>query len=182
MTCRPDHSARHADFEKGNAAAEKHGAHSERRWRPLAAQLAAEVLVDAPWLSRPAFRLTVLAWSVTEAKAQIVDEWLDANGLLDDEGNPRPANGLSDRLHGRAAHLRAAMGIDPTSFAKLLATFAAVPGAEDELAALKREGARLIAARSAALQPATTPNGASGTVNAAQTAAEGPEVSSEVST
>jgi len=157
----------------------QHGAHSERRWRPLVTQLAAEVLQDAPWLSRPAFRLTVQAWSVTEAKAQIVDDWLNEVGLLDDDGAPRPAAALSDRLHGRAAHLRSQMGLDPVSFAKLLATFSAVPGAEDELAALKREGARLIEARSAALQAATAPNGATPTVNAAHTSAQGAETSSQ---
>jgi hypothetical protein len=137
-------------FEPGNAAATTHGAHSERRWRPLAEQLVTEALAEAPWLTRPAFRLAVRAWSVAEAKAVLVDTWLDEHGLLDDHGVPHPANALADRLHARAITLRGQLGLDPTSFAKLLATFAAVPGGEDALEALKAEGRRLIEARSVA--------------------------------
>jgi hypothetical protein len=156
-------------FEDGNTAAEKHGATGDRRWRPLADHLAAEIVESAAWLTRPAFRRTVQAWSVAEAKAQLVDAWLDEHGLLDDDGAPRPANNLADRLHGRAANLRAAMGLDPASFARLLATFSGVVGGEDALAALKREGARLIEAHTAALTPGRAGNGATERANAAQT-------------
>jgi hypothetical protein len=150
MTCRPGHSPRHPDFEPDNTAAETHGATSARRWRPIAEQLAADVLLVAPWLTRPAFRLAVAAWSVAEAKAFLVDDWLNTHGLLDDDGTPYPANALADRLHARAITLRGQLGLDPTSFAKLLATFAGVPGGEDALEALKAEGRRLIEARSVA--------------------------------
>jgi len=128
-------------------AALRHGAHSERRWSPLAERLAVEAIAEAPWLTRPAFRLAVAAWSVAEAKAALVDAWLDEHGLLDDDGVPHPANALSDRLHGRAMALRTQLGLDPVSFAKLLATFAGVPGGEDALEALKVEGRRLVEAR-----------------------------------
>ncbi len=101
----------------------------------------------APWLTRPAFRLAVESWAVTEAKAVLVDRWLDQHGLLDDDGVPYPANALSDRLHGRAMALRSQLGLDPVSFAKLLATFAGVPGGEDALEALKVEGRHLVEAR-----------------------------------
>jgi hypothetical protein len=138
-----------APFEPENDAATKHGAHSERRWRPLAEQLAAEAIREAPWLTRPAFRLAVSAWSVAEAKAALVDVWLDENGLLDADGVPYPANALADRLHARAITLRGQLGLDPVSLAKLLATFAGVPGGEDALEALKAEGRRLIEERSA---------------------------------
>ena len=102
---------------------------------------------------------------MAEAKARLVDDWLDEHGLLSEEGEPRSANTLSDRLHARAAHLRSTMGLDPVSFAKLLATFAGVPGGEDALDALKREGARLVEARSTALP-------AEATVRAAETTAQ----------
>lgn len=148
MTCRPGHSPRHPDFEPGNQAAEKHGATSERRWRPLADELAAEAVATAPWLTRPAFRRAVEAWSVVEAKATLVDRWLDANGLLDENGTPWPANALSDRLQARAITLRSQLGFDPVSFAKLLLTFSGVPGGEDALETLRAEGRRLIEARS----------------------------------
>jgi len=161
VTCRPGHAPRHPDFGPGNAEAETHGAHRERRWRPLAEELATEALAVAPWLSRPAFRLALEAWSVAEAKARLVDRWLDEHGLLTAHGVPRPANALADRLHARAQSLRAQCGLDPTAFARLLATFSLVPdGAPDALAALRAEGARLIAARSAAL-PSGVPEEAS---------------------
>jgi hypothetical protein len=145
----------------GNTIAETHGAHSAARWRPLAEQLAAEVVESAPWLSRPSFRLTVLAWAAAESKAALVDDFLDRVGLLTEKGDPRPANNLADRLHARAAHLRAAMGLDPASFGRLLVTFAAAPGAEDALAALQAEGRRLVEAHqdhAAALEPGTAGN------------------------
>jgi hypothetical protein len=134
-------------FEPGNEAATKHGANSERRWRPLADQLAADALALAPWLARPAFERAVSAWAVAEAKASLVDDWLDEHGLLNEDGIPHPANALSDKLHARAQSLRSQMGMDPTSFARLLATYAGVPGAESALDALRAEGRRLVEAR-----------------------------------
>jgi hypothetical protein len=136
-------------FAPGNEAATTHGANSERRWRPLAEALVVEAIESAPWLTRPAFRWAVEAWSVAEAKASLVDAWLDSSGLLDAEGVPFPAVAVSDRLHGRALALRSQLGLDPTSFARLLATFAGVPGGEDALDALRAEGARLVEARAA---------------------------------
>ncbi|MGD0747726.1 MAG: hypothetical protein ABSB68_07940 [Acidimicrobiales bacterium] len=140
-------------FQPGNEKATTHGAFSERRWRPLAEQLATEAMAEAEWLTRPAFRWAVEAWAAAEAKASLVDLWLDEHGLLDGDGNPHAANALADRLHGRAITLRGQLGLDPVAFAKLLATFAAVPGGEDALEALKAEGRRLIEARSS--MPAT---------------------------
>jgi phage terminase small subunit len=147
MTCRPGHAPRHPDFEAGNEERTTHGAHSERRWRPLAEALKAEAIAEAPWLSRPSFAAAVAAWSVTEAKAHLVDAWLDEHGLLDAKGVPHPANALADRLASRCITLRSQLGLDPTSFARLLATFANVGGGEDALAALKAEGRKLMEAR-----------------------------------
>lgn len=161
-----------SDFEPGNTAAEKHGAWSERRWRPLADQLIREALEHAPWLTRPAFRLAVAAWARAEAQASLVDAWLDEHGLLTDDGTPRPANALADRLHGRAQALRGQLGLDPVSFARLLATFAGVPGGDDALDALRAEGRRLVEARSAAL-PATAPEKPE-SANCRETPVQGP--------
>jgi hypothetical protein len=154
MTCRPGHAPRHPDFENGNTAAEKHGAHSVRRFRPLADQLKAEVIAEAPWLSRPAFKWAVEAWAVAEAKARIVDDWLNDHDIMEPEA--APANALSDRLHARAGALRPRLGLDAEALSKLLATFAGVPGAEDALDALKAEGRRLIEARSVIPQSGLT--------------------------
>jgi hypothetical protein len=145
-----------ADFEPGNEASVTHGANSERRWRPIAERMAAKAIAESSWLSRPSFAAAVAAWSVAEAKAHLVDTWLNDHGLLDADGVPFPANALADRLHARCITLRSQLGLDPTSFAKLLATFAGVPGGEDALEALKAEGKRLVEARTEAL-PSGTP-------------------------
>lgn len=145
-----DGAARHYSwppFEAGNVAAVKHGAASERHWSPIAELLEAAILPEAPWLTRPAFRLALQAWAAAEAKARLVDDWLDLNGLLDAEGVPRPANALADRLHTRAITLRGQLGLDPTSFGKLLAVFSATPAAGDVLEALRAEGAAILTAR-----------------------------------
>ena len=135
-------------FEPENSAALRHGAHSERRWRPIADALAKGAVEVAPWLTRPAFSMAVEAWAATEAKARLVDAWLDEYGLLDANGDPTPANALSDRLHTKAITMRGQLGLDPTSLARLLATFATVPGGDEALEALKSEGRRLMIARS----------------------------------
>jgi hypothetical protein len=134
-------------FAEGNEAAVKHGGTSPKRWRPIAEHLAAEVVTDAPWLTRPAFRHSVDAWAACEAQSQLVDAWIDEVGPLTAKGGPRAAMALSDRLHARAASLRARLGLDPQSMSKLLATFAGVPGSEDALAALRAEGRALVEAR-----------------------------------
>jgi hypothetical protein len=160
------HTNTHPPFEPGNQVAEKHGAHSKRRWRPLAERLAADAMQAAPWLTRPAFRWSVEAWATAEARARLVDDWLDAQatadmpGELDSDGEPRGAAALSVRLHARAESLRARLGIDPTAMARLLASFAVgVPGGDDVLAALRAEGARLVAAHDVALDAGASANG-----------------------
>jgi hypothetical protein len=136
-------------FEVGNVLSLKHGVDSPRSWQPIAERLAASIVDDAPWLAQPAFRASVRAWAVVEAKLALVNNWLDIHGLLDDDGVPRPASMLADRLTFRAMSLRSALGLDPTSFARLLATFAGVPGdaGEDALDALRAEGHKILARR-----------------------------------
>ncbi len=132
----------------GNDLALKHGAGSERRWRPLAEQIRAGIVDQAPWLNRPAFAGAIEAWSIAEAKCRLVDDWLDEHGLLTEGGDVRNAALLADRLHSRASTLRGQLGLDPLSFAKLLQTFSATPAPDDVLAALRAEGAAILTARS----------------------------------
>jgi hypothetical protein len=147
MAGEPARNYRWRDFEPDNTAAVRHGAHSARRWGPVADQIEAQLVADSPWLARPGFRLAVSALAVAEAKALLVDQFLDQVGLLDDDGVPRPAAALADRLHARAQALRDKCGVDPTSFARLLVSFAALTGGEDALATLRREGAAIVEAR-----------------------------------
>jgi hypothetical protein len=125
-----------------------HGARSERRWRPIADRLAAELVEVAPWVARPTFAATVAAWARVEAQLALVGEWLDEHGILDEHGSPRPTLGTQDRLETRAITLRGELGLSPQSLARLLRTTSelAVAHSEDVLEALRAEGRKLLEA------------------------------------
>ncbi|MDA8046505.1 MAG: hypothetical protein M0Z30_14905 [Actinomycetota bacterium] len=162
MTGQPARGYKWRDAWPGNDLALKHGAWSDRRVGPLAAELTAELAETAPWTSRPAFRATVAAWARVEARVRLVSDWLDTVGDLDEQGRPRPATVLLDRLEARAGKLRAALGLDPGSLARLMATVSAVR--RSEAAALGGDPldgvlAELMAESRAALTPAERPLG-----------------------
>ncbi len=144
----------HPPFEIGNTVAMKHGAVSERRWRPIADRLADDLVNVAPWCARPVYAVTVMAWTRVEAQLHLVSTWLDKHGPLDGEGMPRPATDLAARLESRAQSLRAELGLSPLALAKLLAAFttASAGGGGDDSALdkLKAEGRRFVEAREAA--------------------------------
>ena len=150
----------------GNTESLRHGADSERRVRPLADRLAAEVTDAAPWLSRPTFAAAVAAWARAEARARLVTDWLEEHGQLDAKGVPRPAATYALRLEASAAARRAALGLDPASFAKLLVAYEQTTTAVDVREALIAAGMATMAGRSSLALPA------------AQEPAEGPETAS----
>jgi hypothetical protein len=132
-------------YEQDNEAATKHGAGSERRWRPIAERLATELLVERPWLAQ--HRRTVDAWARTTAQLELIGTWLDDNGLLDDDGVPRKASDRLDRLESRAQSLRADLAETPMAMARLLGTLTATAvtaGHVDAVAALAAEGRQLV--------------------------------------
>lgn len=104
-------------FGPGNEVAVKHGAWSPRRVDPLATEMVATV-ADATWL-RPADRPALWSWARCEARIQLVVEWLEAKGDLSDDGEVRPAADLLTRLEAQASGLRARLGLDPLSRARL---------------------------------------------------------------
>ena len=118
MTCRPGHPPRHEPFGDGNVVALKHGAWSPRKVEPLAAELVERVTSGVAWL-RNVDRPAVWAWARTEARVQLLSEWLADRGDLDDAGDVRPAADLLTRLEARAESLRARLGFDPLSRARL---------------------------------------------------------------
>jgi hypothetical protein len=106
-------------FRPGNTVALRHGAWSPRKVEPLAAEYVETVAGSANWL-RDCDAPAVWAWARTEARVQLLSEWLaDRGGDLDDEGTVRPAAALLDRLEARAESLRARLGFDPLSRARL---------------------------------------------------------------
>lgn len=141
MTCRPGHPPKFPDFEPDNELATKHGANSARRWQPIADRLEAELLAERPWLT--VHRRTVKAWARVEAQIQLISAWLDENGLLDENGEPRPAGHRLDRLESRAQSLRGDLAETPLAMARLLGVLtstAATAGAVDALDQLRAEG------------------------------------------
>lgn len=138
-------------YEPGNLAAAKHLAYSERTIRPIADALASELPRVAPWTNREAYAPTIAAWAASEAQLRLVDAWIDEHGPLDEDGVPRPANTLRDRLEGRAGKLREQLGLTPMSLARLLRAFAAAPpdheAASSALDDLRAEGRKALEAR-----------------------------------
>ena len=116
--------------------------------QPVADQLAAGLAEVAPWTSAATFAGSVASWSWAEAQAVVLRRYLDEVGQVDDEGQPRPALGLLERVETRLANLRAQLGLTPLALGKLLATLSQVDGDKGEqgLEALRRAGAELRAA------------------------------------
>lgn len=108
-------------FQPGNEVGKRHGSYG-REVQPMADALAAELATEAPWTARPAFAAGVAAWGRAEARCLLVGQYLDREGMLDDEGKPRPAVALVVTLERAAANLRARLALDPVSLAKLLST------------------------------------------------------------
>ena len=119
MTCREGHAPKHPDFASANVVALKHGAFSPRRVDPIAAEMVEQVTGDIDWL-RDCDRPSLWAWARVEARVQLVSEYLmDRGGDIDEEGTVRPAADLLVRLESQAASLRARLGLDPLSRARL---------------------------------------------------------------
>jgi hypothetical protein len=78
----------------------------------------------------------------------VLRAYLDEHGLVDDDGQPRNAAGMLERVEGRLAGLRAQLGLTPLALGKLLATLSQVDGDKgaEGLEALRRAGAELRAA------------------------------------
>jgi hypothetical protein len=140
-------------FEPGNLAALRHGATTTRLVAPIAEQYREALPRVAPWTERPAFDGAVASLAWIEAQLALVRHYLDEVGPLDEDGKPRPATALADRLEARAGTLRGELGLTPQSLAKLLASLASVAAtarAEDAVEALKAEGRAIVQAREVA--------------------------------
>lgn len=162
----------HPPFETGNLVALKAGDRSPRIVAPLAATIAAELAEAAPWTTGSAFARTVESWAWSEAQCQLLRRWLDEHGLLDDDGVPRAASNRLDKLEGRAASLRAELGLSPLALARLLSSMSGidVPALEAGYDALRSAGGALVDAARArgdlALSAGTVPENAADATDA----------------
>lgn len=120
--------------------------------QPIAEQLVAELAAVAPWAMVGAFAASARAWARAEARAQLLHEYLDEHGMLDEAGVPRPALGLSEQVEKRAATLRAQLSLTPQTWAQLRRTMTDVSGgdAADIRAGLVAAGRQMLEAKEAA--------------------------------
>ncbi len=126
-----------------------HGATSPRIVSAVADHLREELLEVRPDLAIPEFSESVTAWSVAEARCQLLRNYSDDVGLLDDDGQPLGYTGLSEKLEGRAAKLRATLGLDPRSAATLARERAEATGSTMSLVQLAEAGRQALEARDA---------------------------------
>lgn len=106
-------------FQPGHTLTMRHGAYSPRRVDPLATTLVEAVMEATPYLGEASYAPALWAWARAEARVQLLTEWLDDHGLLDDDGRPRGAADLLVRCERLAAESRARLGLDPLSRARL---------------------------------------------------------------
>jgi hypothetical protein len=125
-------------FERGNTASMRHGALSERKVDPIAAQLAAELLRDRPDLER--FPEAVAAWSRVESRCLLLESWFAERGLLDADGKATASEKLLSSSERLAMSLRERLGLDPRSEAELANAQADAARNVVDLDALRRRG------------------------------------------
>jgi hypothetical protein len=116
--------------------------------QPVADRLAAGLGGVAPWTVAGAFAGSVASWAHAEAQAYLLRQYVDERGVLDEDGQPRPAVGMLERVELRLVGLRDRLGLTPLALGRLLATLSQVDGdrGEQGLEALRRAGAELRAA------------------------------------
>ncbi|MDH6283288.1 hypothetical protein [Prescottella agglutinans] len=119
LTPAPVQSWQRPPFEKGHTLSMRHGAHSERKIAPIAAQWVDTALAQCAYLNDPSYMPALTAWARFEAKVDLLHDWLDEHGLIDDGGQATAAAKLLPVYEGRAASLRATLGMDPVARAKL---------------------------------------------------------------
>ena len=75
----------------------------------------------------------------------LLRQYVDERGVLDEDGQPRPAAGMLERVELRLVGLRDRLGLTPLALGRLLATLSQVDGdrGEQGLEALRRAGAEL---------------------------------------
>ena len=141
----PGFAGQRAPFTEGNEAALTHGAGSERRVGPLAERIAHDLLTDPdvpPHIREPLFAASVQAWARAEAVCALLWAWLSerdimagltaaattteeeraSKGRVDRRSVTRSVASVIDTLRRyevQAANLRARLGLDPASAARV---------------------------------------------------------------
>jgi hypothetical protein len=132
-------------FLPGNLAGLKSGAESERVIGPVAAELAEWLVAEHPDLDVPRYALSVAAWSWAEARTALLRLYLDSQGVVGGDGEPRERILRELRAEERrASEERARLGLSPVDHARLEKQRAeAVRGVAD-LSGIKAEGRKAL--------------------------------------
>lgn len=125
----------------------EHGATSPTVVSQVAERLRDELLEVRPDLGSAEYRPALAAWSVAEARCQLLRNYSDQKGLLGDDGDPLPYVKLSESVEARAAKERARLGLDPRSSAALARERAEATGSVVSLAALADAGRQALDSR-----------------------------------
>lgn len=132
-------------FRPGHTLSMRHGAFSNRKVDPVAAELVDGLLADRPDLAE--HPEAVHAWGRAEARCMLVDEWLADHSLVDADGKPAGIAVLIPRFEKLAADLRARLGLDPRSQAELTRQRMDATRSAVDLDAVRERGREARAAR-----------------------------------
>jgi hypothetical protein len=120
-----------------------HGATSSRVVMPVAEDLERQLLEVRPDLAGVEFAAALRAWSIAEAKCQLLRVYADDHGVLDPEsGKPLAYTGYAETCERTAVKAREKLGLDPMSSAKLAHERAEAAGSSitlEQIAARGRE-------------------------------------------
>lgn len=118
-------------FRDGNTAALHHGARSARVVQPIADDLLQSAVSEVPYLAEARYGPALRSWARAEAQCQLLGAYLTEHGVLDEAGDPRPAEMALHRVENRAARLRDVLGLTPASAARIGRDLAAACGGLD---------------------------------------------------
>lgn len=125
-------------FAPGHTLSMRSGIWSARKVDPLAAELAAGLLDERPFLAR--YPETVWAWARAEARCALLSDWIAEHGLVDAEGVPSAPLRYVAQFEKLAIDLRARLGLDPRSELDLVRDSAEAERSAVDLDALRARG------------------------------------------
>jgi hypothetical protein len=135
-------------FKVGNEVRLRHGARSERRVDPVAAELVEALLADRPDLT--AYPEAVWGWARAEARCLLFADWHAQVGYLDEGGNVR-GGGHVAAAENQAARLRERLGLDPLADATLRKAQAEAVALVADLDGIRARGRAVLERRRAEL-------------------------------
>jgi hypothetical protein len=125
-TWTPAFPSQRPPFPKNHELSMRHGAWSPRRVNPLASEMVEVVLQMAAadgstvaYLADPTYQPALIAWGRAEAQQDLIEQYLEERGPIDEDGGVRPAADLLERVARRAERMRSRLGLDPMSRATL---------------------------------------------------------------